>query len=51
VQQPSCKVFQTWGFTDKYSWIPKFFQGWGWALPFDAIYQKKPAYTSIKNAL
>ena len=51
VQQPSCKVFQTWGFTDKYSWIPSFFQGWGWALPFDANYQKKPAYTSIKNAL
>jgi endo-1,4-beta-xylanase len=51
VQQPSCKVFQTWGFTDKYSWIPSFFPGWGWALPFDATYQKKPAYTSIKNAL
>jgi endo-1,4-beta-xylanase len=51
VQQPSCKVFQTWGFTDKYSWIPSAFPGWGWALPFDANYQKKPAYTSIKNAL
>jgi endo-1,4-beta-xylanase len=51
VQQPSCKVFQTWGLTDKYSWIPQFFSGWGWALPFDANYQKKPAYNSIKNAL
>jgi len=51
VQQASCKVFQTWGFTDKYSWIPQFFSGWGWALPFDANYQKKPAYNSIKNAL
>jgi endo-1,4-beta-xylanase len=51
VQQPSCKLFQTWGFTDKYSWIPKFFPGWGRALPFDANYQKKPAYASIKNAL
>jgi endo-1,4-beta-xylanase len=51
VQQPNCKVFQTWGFTDKYSWIPQFFSGWGWALPFDANYQKKPAYTSLKNAL
>ncbi len=51
VQQPNCKVFQTWGFTDKYSWIPGFFPGWGWALPFDANYQKKPAYTSILNAL
>jgi endo-1,4-beta-xylanase len=51
VQQPACKVFQTWGFTDKHSWIPSAFPGWGWALPFDANYQKKPAYTSIKNAL
>ena len=50
-QQPNCKVFQTWGFTDKYSWIPGFFAGYGWALPFDANYQKKPAYTSILNAL
>jgi endo-1,4-beta-xylanase len=51
VQQPACKVFQTWGFTDKYSWIPGFYPGWGWALPFDLNYQKKPAYTSILNAM
>jgi endo-1,4-beta-xylanase len=51
VQQPACKVFQTWGFTDQHSWIPDFFPGWGWALPFDANYQKKPAYNSIKSAL
>jgi endo-1,4-beta-xylanase len=51
VQQPACKVFQTWGSTDKYSWIPSFFPGWGWALPFDANYQKKPAYTSALNGL
>ena len=51
VQQPRCKLFQTWGFTDKDSWIPGFLPGYGWALPFDANYQKKPAYTSILNAL
>src|SRR6266852_2218741 len=51
VQQPSCKLFQTWGFTDKHSWIPVAFPGWGWALPWDANYQKKPAYASIKDAL
>lgn len=50
VQQPSSKVFQTWGFTDEYSWIPSFYPGWGWALPFDLNYQKKPAYSSILNA-
>lgn len=51
VQQPSCKVFQTWGFTDKYSWIPGVFPGWGWALPFDENYSKKPAYTALLEAL
>ncbi len=51
VQQPACKVIQTWGFTDAHSWIPSFIPGWGWALPWDANYQKKPAYTSILNAL
>ena len=51
VQQPRCKVFQTWGFTDAHSWIPGFFPGMGWALPFDDNYQKKPAYTSISSAL
>jgi len=47
VQQPKCTTFQTWGFTDKYSWVPGFFTGMGWALPWDATYQKKPAYNSL----
>ncbi len=51
VQQPKCTVFQTWGLTDKYSWIPGFFPGMGWALLWDANYQKKPAYTSVLTAL
>ncbi len=51
VQQPACKMVQTWGFTDKHSWIPGFFPGFGWALPFDDSYQKKPAYNAILNAL
>lgn len=51
VQQPACKMVQTWGFTDKYSWIPDFFPGYGWALPFDDAYRKKPAYTAIYVAL
>jgi endo-1,4-beta-xylanase len=49
--QPRFKVFQTWGFTDKDSWIPGFFPGTGAALPFDKNYQKKPAYWAIWNAL
>ncbi len=51
VQQPKCTVFQTWGLSDKYSWIPGFFPGMGWALLWDANYQKKPAYTSVLTAM
>jgi endo-1,4-beta-xylanase len=51
VQQPSCKLIQTWGFTDKHSWIPGFYKGQGWALLWDDKYQKKPAYQAVFNAL
>lgn len=48
---PNCTSLQTWGFTDKYSWIPWFTDNTqGWALPFDANYNKKPAYHSMYNA-
>ncbi|MEM2029204.1 MAG: endo-1,4-beta-xylanase [Candidatus Bathyarchaeia archaeon] len=33
-----------WGFTDKYSWIPIYFSGYGAALIFDESYMPKPAY-------
>lgn len=49
--QTACRAFQTWGFTDKYSWIPYFFAGEGWALPFDQNYVKKPAYNSLLTTL
>lgn len=51
VQQPACKLIQTWGFTDKHSWIPGFYKGQGWALLWDADYKKKPAYEAIRDAL
>ncbi len=47
----TCAALLTWGFTDKYSWIPGFRRGYGAALPFDAEYQPKPAYDAIKCAL
>jgi endo-1,4-beta-xylanase len=47
----ACKAIQTWGFTDKHSWIPGFHPGMGWALLWDADYKKKPAYTAVMNAL
>jgi len=51
VEQAACKVLQTWGFTDKYSWIPSFYPGQGWALLWDANYHTKPAYYSVMSAL
>jgi endo-1,4-beta-xylanase len=48
---PGCSAIQTWGFTDKYSWI-----GWktkgvkGNALLFDRYYAPKPAYAAIDDA-
>ena len=49
--QTACTAFQTWGFTDKHSWIPAFYPGFGWALPFDETYAKKPAYDSMLKTL
>jgi endo-1,4-beta-xylanase len=51
LSQPNVKTLVTWGFTDKYSWIPGFFNGFGDALIFDTNYQPKPAYTSMLTAL
>jgi uncharacterized protein (TIGR03437 family) len=51
LQNPGCTAFQTWGFTDKHSWIPGSYPGFGAALPFDANYQPKPAFNSMVSAL
>ena len=48
LRQPACTAFQTWGFTDKYSWIPGYTKGSrGDALIFDRDYAAKPAYSSL----
>lgn len=47
----NCAALLTWGFTDKYSWVPNFFSGYGDALPFDSNYQPKPAITQCKARL
>jgi uncharacterized protein (TIGR03437 family) len=51
LQNPGCTAFQTWGFTDKHSWIPGSYPGFGAALPFDANYQSKPAFNSLISTL
>lgn len=48
---PNCKLIQTWGFTDKHSWIPGTFRGMGWALLWDENYAAKPSYRSVLEAL
>lgn len=46
--QPRCTALQTWGFTDKYTWIPGYTKGAkGEPLPFDRAYSPKPAYESL----
>jgi endo-1,4-beta-xylanase len=48
LQQPGCTAFQTWGFTDKYSWIPDYTKGRkGAALLFDQDYHPKAAYKAL----
>jgi endo-1,4-beta-xylanase len=50
--QPRCTAIQTWGFTDKYSWVRSSTKGAkGAALPFDRNYTPKPAYDVLKAAL
>jgi endo-1,4-beta-xylanase len=51
-QQPRCTAFQTWGFTDRYTWIPEYTKGaQGAPLPFDRDYAPKPAYRAVLDAL
>lgn len=50
-EQPGCTAFQTWGFTDKYSWIPHYTRGKkGDGLLFDSNYHPKPAYRAVLKA-
>jgi len=47
----SCTAFVVWGFTDRHSWIPSVFEGWGNALIFDDQYTPKPAYEEMRKLL
>ena len=46
----NCTAFVMWGFTDRYSWIPRFFRGTRAGLIFDESYQPKPAYNALRDA-
>jgi len=52
VSHPGCTAIQTWGFTDKYSWIGSHSKkAEGAALLFDRNYRSKPAYDALRGAL
>ena len=48
---PHTKVIQTWGFSDRYSWIPAFSPGYGAGLPLDENFDRKPAWWALYNVL
>ncbi len=45
-----CLGVTTWGFTNKYSWIPDTFPGYQAALPFTSKYLVTDIYSAIQNA-
>ena len=46
LEQPRCRAFQSWGFTDMYSWRRQYAP-----LPLDAEYAPKPAYLALQRRL
>ncbi|MFD7293939.1 endo-1,4-beta-xylanase [Streptomyces sp. NPDC059897] len=46
-----CVGITLWGYSDRHSWIPGFFEGEGAALPWDENLRRKPAYDAIRKAL
>ncbi|GBE81353.1 endo-1,4-beta-xylanase [Sparassis latifolia] len=47
MQFTQCVGITLWDYTDKYSWIPSSFPGYGEACPWDEYLQRKPAYDGI----
>lgn len=47
VDTAGCVGFTIWDWTDKYSWVPSTFSGYGAALPWDENFVKKPAYDGL----
>jgi len=52
LQSPGCTAIQTWGFTDKYSWLGSPSHGTrGAALPFDGTYKPKRGYDAMMQEI
>lgn len=46
-----CNSFTIWGFTDKYSWVPVFFEGEGSATVMTERFVRKPAFYALLAGL
>jgi endo-1,4-beta-xylanase len=46
-----CREIKVWGITDKYSWVPNVFPGYGAPLLFDDNYAAKPAVEAVAQGL
>lgn len=51
LEQPNCRIFSTWGASDRYSWIPGYTGRPDAPLLFDESEQSKPAYFSVYEVL
>jgi endo-1,4-beta-xylanase len=51
LEQDACTALVTWGLTDRHSWVPGFFEGYGAALLFDEEYEPKLAYEVMLDGL
>ncbi|HNY17469.1 MAG TPA: endo-1,4-beta-xylanase [Treponemataceae bacterium] len=51
LSEPNAASFVMWGYTDKLSWIPAFFPGYGSAHLFDRDVKPKAAYRAIEAML
>jgi endo-1,4-beta-xylanase len=48
---PRCLSFTVWGYTDKYSWVPGWFEGEGAADILDENFAAKPAHRALRDDL
>ena len=46
-----CTSFTVWGYTDRYSWVPGFFEGEGAANILNEDFAPKPAYQALQATL
>lgn len=51
IYYPEVDMYTTWGVTDKYSWIPGWFPGYGRGLMFDENYKPKKAFDAVYSSL